>query len=75
MSCIWAWLVSNGSRLFSSIVINIFGIIKTIIKLITGKKSVNIKQTQKSGKNSINIQSAKDITFVSGVNKGEHDDQ
>ena len=54
------WFLNNCEWIFSGIGVFVIGLIITIFRK---KKKKNFSQYQKSGKNSINIQASRDITF------------
>ena len=63
------WLLNNGTWLFSGIGVGLIGF---IWKFIFNKKNASIKQIQKSGKNSMNIQSGGDVNFNSYRNNDDN---
>jgi hypothetical protein len=69
---IWDWIGENKVWVFSGAGIAIIGGIFTLIKELRNKnkRDNTIKQSQKSGKNSTNIQVAGDLTINGEVKNG-----
>jgi len=63
------WILDNKEWIFSGIGVSIFGLISFLIK----KRTKSIKQVQKGGDYSTNIQSARDIN-INKDRKGSNDE-
>jgi hypothetical protein len=72
INLIWDWIVENKVWVFSGAGIAIIGGIFTLIKwlLNKNKRDSTVNQSQKSGKNSINIQVVGDLTISGEVKNG-----